>query len=204
MTEAEFAEILARGRELRNVEHKGPGLRTDRRYLARVARAALGMANLRDGGLVTIGVADDNGIPVAVGLTAEQRESWSRYEVTAASLGPFAQPSLSFDLELLSYRGVDISLLRVREFDDIPLLCAEEVHDENDRVIVRRGAMYVRSQRRLETAEVPTQDEMREVLALAIEKGVRRFVELGNRVGFVAGPAPEGDVARYDAELEEP
>jgi hypothetical protein len=53
-TEREFAELLARGYELRGVEFKGPGARSTPEYTARVVRAALGMANLRDGGLVIL------------------------------------------------------------------------------------------------------------------------------------------------------
>jgi hypothetical protein len=50
VTEEDFAKLLARGYESRGVEFKGPGIRTEKLFLARVVRAILGMANSRDGG----------------------------------------------------------------------------------------------------------------------------------------------------------
>ena len=202
MNEHEFAEILARGRELRGVEHKGPGLRTSRSFRARVARAVMGMANLRDGGLVTIGVGDDDGKPVVEGLNAEQLESWERYDHVTASIGEFVQPSVSFEHEVFPYKGLKLVLLRVHEFDEIPILCARDCADEKGQPIVRRGALYVRPRRNTETAEVPTREEMREILDLAVEKGVRRFVALTSGLGFQVASEPEDD-AHYERELED-
>lgn len=202
MDQTEFAEILARGYELREVEYKGPGQRDQRPFLARVARAVIGMANLRDGGRVVLGVEDDGGRPRPVGLDPNQLASWSRYEDVVASLGEYAQPSVSFDLEVQRFQGLQLIVLRVHEFADIPVLAAREAHDERQQLILRRGACYVRSRHRVETAEIPTQDEMRELLDLAIEKGVRRFVEVAHAAGLRAEPRPDAG-GRYDDELGE-
>jgi hypothetical protein len=40
---------------------------------------------------------------------------------------------------------------------------------------LRGGAVYTRTRRMYECAEVPGQAEMRELLELAIEKGLRKF-----------------------------
>ncbi len=50
MDDEEFAQRLALGHETRGTEFKGPGLQSDRRLVAQVVRAVLGMANRRDGG----------------------------------------------------------------------------------------------------------------------------------------------------------
>src|SRR2546427_426677 len=50
MTEAEFDELLALG-EKQRTEYKAPGRATDKSFIARIARAVLGMANRRAGGL---------------------------------------------------------------------------------------------------------------------------------------------------------
>ena len=59
MTEQEFEQFVQLGHETPGVEFKSPGLRTDKNFLAGVARAVLAMANRRGGGLVIIGVRDD-------------------------------------------------------------------------------------------------------------------------------------------------
>jgi hypothetical protein len=201
MNETEFSEILARGYELRNVEHKGPGLRTDKAFLARVTRAVLGMANLRDGGLVTIGVADDRGRPDPIGLDATQLGTWQRYEDVVASIASFAQPSVEFDLDIFGFRGASIALLRVREFALVPVLCAENAQDSSGKQILRRGACYVRPRRRVETSELADQEDMRDLLDLAIEKGVRRFVAVAGAAGLSTAGA-DVQMDRYDSELD--
>jgi hypothetical protein len=198
--EAEFAEILARGRELRNIEHKGPGRRDNRAFLARVVRAVIGTANLRDGGIVTIGVTEVDGKLIAVGVVNDDLRTWSNYDDVASSVGEYTHPSVTFDVEVLAYRGANVVLLHVEEFAEIPILCAKDAQEGNQ-LILRRGALYVRGRRRMETAEVPTQDEMREILDLATEKAVRRYIEVTRRTGFQVGPAGLSDDELYDLEL---
>ena len=72
MTDEEFAQLLALSHEISGVEFKGPGARSDRRLFARVVRAALGMANRRDGGTVVIGVEDTGSSLNPVGLRESQ------------------------------------------------------------------------------------------------------------------------------------
>lgn len=200
MQEAEFAEILARGRELRNVEHKGPGRRDNKAFLARVVRAVIGTANLRDGGIVTVGVTEVDGKLTAVGVADNDLRTWSSYDDVASTVGEYTQPSVTFDVEVLAYKGANVVLLRVEEFTEIPILCAKDAQ-EGTQPILRRGALYVRGRRRMETAEVPTQEEMREILDLATEKAVRRYIEVTRRTGFQISPAGPSDDELYDVEL---
>jgi predicted HTH transcriptional regulator len=207
MTEQEFAELLARGHETQGIEFKGPGSRDDRHFFAKVTRAILGMANRRDGGLVIIGVEDDDGAPVPLGLTQEQLESW-RFDDVAALLVTYADPTISFDLDVLEYQGTRFLVIKVHEFEDIPVLCNKD-HDHgpgsNDKVL-RKGACYVRSRRKPETSEIPSQEDMRELLDLAIDKGVRNFVTRAYRIGFLPAEQQEEssiDSTLFDRQLED-
>jgi len=56
LTQEEVETALSAGYEGRGFETKGPGLRGDRAFFVKVARAALSMGNLRDGGHVVIGI----------------------------------------------------------------------------------------------------------------------------------------------------
>ena len=90
-------------------------------------------------------------------------------------------------------------LIEVKEFDDIPVLCKRAYDD-----VLRDGACYVRTSRKPETSEIPTQTEMRELLSLATEKGVRRYIEQLERLGIVSLPAvaPQTvDEERFNQEL---
>jgi len=83
MNEQEFRELIARGHEQRAVEFKRAGPKGDRQLLAKVIRAAMGMANRRDGGLVIIGIEEnDNGAPVPKGIADEDLVTWSLNSAT--------------------------------------------------------------------------------------------------------------------------
>src|SRR5688572_9490629 len=98
MKEQEFRELLARGYERPGVEFKGPGTRRDRPLFAKIARAVLGMANRRDGGLVIIGVDDNAGVLHPTGLSADALSTW-KYDDVAVDLSRYTDPNVTFDLE---------------------------------------------------------------------------------------------------------
>lgn len=199
MTEQDFESLLDLGYETNGVEFKGPGARTDKPFHAKVVRAVLGMANRRDGGLVIIGVESTNLEPV--GLNDLDLATWSDYDVLAESLNSCASPNLSFDMEILSYKCRNIFILRIREFSEIPVLCTKDYCDPGKTVpTLRRGACYVRSRHKPETAEIPSAQEMRELLELAIDKGVRRFVTRAQKAGMFP-PAHVSPESPSDEEL---
>jgi predicted HTH transcriptional regulator len=171
MDKQEFSEIIGRGREQPGVEFKGGGSRKDKRLLAKVIRAVMGMANRRDGGRVIIGVQEDEGgAPIFNGVSPEDLLTWS-YDDLADSLAQYVDPSVNFDLETVEYEGKTFVAILVHEFEDIPVLCKKDYPD-----VLRAGACYVRTRRKPETLEVPTQADMRDLLELAIDKGIRKFV----------------------------
>jgi len=184
MTNEEFAQVLALDHELHGIEFKGPGLASDRRLFAEVAKATLGMANRRDGGHIIIGVNCSPGIVDPVGLTRSQLGTWN-YDDVASKLAEYADPSISFDLEVKECDGKNYVVLEIREFEQVPILCKKDYPE-----VLRKGACYVRSRRKPETTEIPTQEDMRDLLNLAIEKSLREYVALAYRAGAVLVPIP--------------
>lgn len=188
ITDEQFADFLSLLYEPRRIEFKGALPRTDGRFFARVARACLGMANLRDGGLVIIGVDEQNGTFSASGLTPSDLASWQAYDDVSSGLASFADPMIRFELSTNHNEGRAFITIEVKEFDEVPIVCKKDSSfpDAKNRhfEVTRAGVCYVRSLRRTETSAIPTQTEMREVLDLAIEKGVRRFVTRAHAVGL--------------------
>jgi predicted HTH transcriptional regulator len=215
MTEEEFAQLIAEEHEIRGVEFKPPGLRTDKELRLKVIRAVLGMANLRDGGRIIVGYDEHKSLNDQIGLNEREVESWKDYDALAASINEYANPSVHFNRETQEFRGVIYLIIRVFEFEEIPILCGKD--DEirtikgrrgtEERKILRRGACYVRSRHKPETSEIPSAEDMRELLELAIDKGVRRFVARAQKVGLIptfdqAGLESIGE-ERFKKQLEE-
>jgi predicted HTH transcriptional regulator len=206
VTELEFESLLARGYETDGVEFKGPWIRTDKLFLARVVRAILGMANRRDGGHVILGV-EESTKPDPVGLSDEQAESWLNYDDLSASVNEYASPCVRFEPELHTFWGKKFVIIRVHQFDDIPILCAKDYNEPGKAPVLRRGACYVRVRHKPETSEIPSEEEMRDLLELAIDKGVRKFVTRAQKAGLfptIPGvPTRPSDEALFERQIEE-
>lgn len=198
MTEEDFSRIMGLGHELSGVEFKSPGPMSNRRLVAQVIRAILGMCNRRDGGTVIIGVEDAQGVLNPVGLTEPDLSEWS-YDALADQIARYADPSASFAEDIREYDGNSYVVIEVEEFSDIPVLCKRSYGD-----VLQDGACYVRPRRKPETSSIPTQADMRDLLDLAIEKGVTRFLERARRVGLFSIPTAEPQVTdreRFDEQL---
>lgn len=195
----EFKEIIAQDREQRGVEFKQGGSKKDKRLLTKVVRAIIGMANRRDGGRIIIGVSEgQNGMPIFDGISVEDLSTWS-YDQLADSFAEYADPGVNFDLEIIEYENKKFIAIIVHEFDDIPVLCKKNYPE-----VLRAGACYVRTRRKPETLEIPTQADMRDLLDLAIEKGVRRFVAQAMASGLsLSGQLPPTDAELFNRQLED-
>ena len=182
------------------MEFKGPGSRTGNRHLtAKIVRACLSMVNNRDGGKVVLGIAEgESGDLVQVGLTADEVASW-QHDHLADTLAEYADPSISFESQVIEHEGNSYVVIDVHEFPDIPVLCKKQYQD-----VLRRGACYVRTRRKPETAEIPTQEDMRDLLDLANEKGVRKFVTQAYAAGLsVSGQRLPTDEEIFESEISD-
>lgn len=191
MTTEEFREILARGYEVRAAEFKGPGSRTDRHLFSKVVRAVLGMANKRDGGRVIIGVEDSSHVITPRGLSGPDLATWN-YDEVLAGISEYADPYVEIEVKRVSCDGMEFATIRVHEFEEVPVLCKRDYQD-----VLRRGACYVRSRHKPETSEVPSHADMRDLLDLATEKGIRRFFRQTH-----ATQRTRDDAAAFAAQLE--
>jgi len=162
------------------------------------------MANRAGGGVVFIGVDETAAHePAPTGLTDQQRDSWN-YDDVSAGFAPAADRRLTFDREVVTHDGRQFVVLTIHEFDEIPVICRVDYNNQGQ-TILRNGALYVRSRGKPETSEVPSQTEMREVLDLAIDKGVRAFLACAERVGLqIPVAAQPNDTQKFAQELEEP
>lgn len=205
MNETEFEELLAPGHETRGVEFKPPGPRTDKLLFAKITRAALGMANRRDGGTIVIGIESVLNAPNPVGLNNDDLLTWS-YDDVATSFAAYAEPSISFELERVSYKSLQHVALKIHEFEEIPVLCKRDYNNRTE-VVLRKGACYVRSRHKPETSEISTQEDMRDLLDLATDKGVRKFMGRASRAGALhfglTQPSTQSDEELYRKELSD-
>jgi predicted HTH transcriptional regulator len=203
-TREEVEQVLSLGHEIRGFEIKGPGPSTDKHLFAKVARAALSLGNLRDGGHIIIGIDDKLQQAMQPGLTVAELSSWLSFDDVSRRLDSYADPSLHFEcagVELTS--GAAVAVMQVFEFSDLPHICAKGYND-----VLRVGAVYVRPRKVPETSEVAGSVEMREILDLATEKALRAYVRTADRAGVRLGTdddlrLTEASDLQYERQREE-
>jgi len=172
------------GRERSGIEFKSAGRRDDKNFLARVVRAVLGMSNRRDGGYVIVGVEETEGALVPQGLSPDDLRTWTPDHVGDA-FAVYADPSVQFTVTTPSIGAKAFVVIRVEEFAEMPVLCKKGYNRGQD-VILREGACYIRSRRKPETVEVSTIADMRDLLELATDKALRRFMERARGSGLMS------------------
>jgi len=215
MTPVQLAQLAALPHELPGVEFKPPGSVFDKTPFARVVRAMLGMVNREGGGTVVVGVNENAGNYTWDGVAPADRATWTHDNV-ADQLVQYAEPPIEFTLEIQQHNGRDFVLIEVREFDEIPVLCRKESKvltkagpDPEYEIILRKGACYVRPRHKHETSEIATQEDMRDLIRLATEKGVRKWVAQAVRTGAIglstAGSAAlaADDASKFESEIRD-
>lgn len=205
MTDQDFETLLNLGHEQNGVEFKGPGKRTDKDFAGKVIRAMLGMANRRDGGLVVLGV--DSETLEAQGLEDQDVATW-KYDHLATLVNEYASPSVRFVVDNKVRAGRTFLVITIDEFAEIPVLCCKDRHATSGKdLILRRGACYVRSRHKPETSEIPSEEEMRELLEIATDKGVDKFLARAKRFGLYGGVLPGTlrleDKDRFDEQVQD-
>lgn len=184
--------------ELPDVEFKGSGKRGDNPLFGRVVRAAMAMASRRGGGIVIIGVVEEQTGLNFKGLTSEQLATW-KYEHIASGFNSFTSLPIEFDRLEHEHNGNIFLILDIHEFATVPVMCVKEYRDNtnpnipNDqrKVILRPGAFYIRTLNNAESKEMLTSEEVRILFDLAIDKGIQSFVTHTKLAGINITPLPQ-------------
>jgi len=163
---------------------------------SRITHSALGMGNLRDGGIIIVGVAERGDAWELTGVTAHDLATYD-LDVITAQVSAYVSPHADLDVVVVEHRdGHQYLAIYVREFRDTPLVCKK--NGPADSGIVE-GRVYVRLPAPPRTTAVTNAQQMHDLLELAAEKRARRLLETAHRVGLVEA-TPGADA--FDAELE--
>ena len=84
-------------------------------------------------------------------------------------------------------------VLGVEECSDVPVLC-KRAYDN----VLRDGVCDVRTRRKLEPSEIPTQANMPDLLALVTDKRVIQYLERTGCLGLIAEVVGEQSVSGDD------
>ena len=207
MERDDLLELIERGRESRRVEIKQSIDIAEKRIKAKIAKAAMGMANTRDGGLIILGMKEiDDERFEPEGVEPAHLASISQDRVSSV-VAAYASPYLELTVTRLTsdrrplLRDKTFVVIDVAEFSEAPVICKRAYQPEG----LREGAIYIRSFERHETREVRSEAEMRELLELGTEKRLRKLLQMTERAGGEIVPVTPGtaDQERFRAQLKD-
>lgn len=175
MNKEKLEELIKFGREERFLEFKG-NVNWDQ-IKEKIAKTSMAMSNLQDGGYVIIGVSQSGNYFTPEGLSDENLSSYN-FEDIRAFINKYSDPPINPDLEIIQAYEKSFLVISISEFKTSPIIC------KKDGTGIRRGAIYFRSAKKVETSEISDETEIREILNIAIERKFREFIESIKRVGI--------------------
>jgi hypothetical protein len=166
----------------------------------RLLKTIMGMANLRDGGLIVVGVAEKGTSWELTGIEAAHLDTFD-YDDIIDQLSKYASPQVNVDIVVHDHDGGKRYLaFHAHQFNDSPVVCRNNSPDDvkpKDRLAA--GEIYVRpTTGKPQTVKVTDASRLHDLLELAAEFRARRMLEVGKRIGMVPG---ETAASLYDAEL---
>ena len=151
------------------------------------------MANLRDGGIIVIGVEQNDSRWMLSGISEADLATFDA-DIAADQVNSYISPHAKITMVSFNEEGKKFLAIEVHEFSDIPVVCKKNGPG------LMEGAVYIRPPGvRPQTTRVMRAEQMHDLLDLAAEKRSRRFLEVAKRVGMVP---EETHRQRFDEELK--
>ncbi len=199
MSAIEIEDLIEYPSEERYLEFKGP-VSWNGDIKVKITKSIMAMANLKDGGWIVVGKEEqpDRTFKL-VGMSQQEFDSFDPDCVKAFVYG-YAEPPVNFVVIKKEVNGKKFVLIKVAEFTELPVICKKSCGE-----IIHSGKIYVRSKGKPESIPVPSDAEMREIIEIAVDKGITGFVERLQRTGIWAPKAQVeqiGDEEKFNRQLE--
>ncbi len=139
------------------------------------AKDILALSNVQDGGFIIIGIAEGpNGGFERKGISPEHKNSF-KVDVMRDQMASFAEPHVDFIVESPKDKnGLEYAVIKVFQFEEIPVICNKESKDTKKAVIYYRN-----KNRRIESAPVSNSYDMRTMIELAVVRMMQKKKQLG-------------------------
>lgn len=191
---------ILHGKEERYLEYKRSMIWTGNDMTkVKIAKAMMAMANLRNGGVIVVGMQETTrGVWVPEAMTPQQIASFTQDDV-AQWVNDYATPAVQFSIGAFEYNGNQFEVIQVQEFDTSPVICRKQKIAGGE--TLEAGAIYYRSNRKIESAPISSDEDSRELIGLAIDKGISKHVSRLHRLGLIPTETPnERDRQQYETE----
>jgi hypothetical protein len=160
----------------------------------RTIRTVMAMSNLRDGGVVIVGVSEAGDSWDLTGMADAQLGTYDVDDITDG-INRYASPPIEPEVVIVLHDDKKFLAIQVPEFSESPCVCKRT--DNDGQRAFYEGAVYVRPAGKAQTTRVTRAEDMSDLLELAAEKRARGMIETGHRIGMVVAAD-----SHFDDELE--
>ena len=166
MSEDILVQLITHGHEERNLEYKRDVSWKNTSIRSKLIKSILAMSNIPDGGAIVIGVEEVGGSFIPKGVSETNLNTFKQDDISS-KVSTYADPYVEVTVTQVKYDEREYVVIQVKEFADIPVLCKKDGPEG-----LQIGHLYTRPRRKIESVPVPSQIEMREIINLAIDKGM--------------------------------
>lgn len=184
MNDQLFIQLILAGQEDRNREFKQSfpwDKRTNGSTVIRVVKTILAMGNLQDGGHIIIGVNEPDpskGIGYEpAGIQEEHLRTYSHDKITDL-VHEFADPMPIVEFRIIPHENKKFAIISVMGFNEFPIICRKSYES-----LLSQGSVYYRPRSGRPRSETITNySDTRELLTLAVEKGIVKYLQQQSRI----------------------
>lgn len=198
--ETDLQFYIIHGKEERYLEYKRSMIWTGNDTTkVKIAKAMMAMANLRNGGVIVIGMQETSrGVWTPEVMTPQQISSFTLDDVSQW-VNDYATPAIQFSIRAFALNSNHFVILQVQEFNTSPVICRKQKISGGE--AIEAGVIYYRSNRKIESAPISSDEDLRELVGLAIDKGISRHVSRLHKLGLIPIESTKQlDATQYEEE----
>lgn len=191
----EQIDLILNGREERQLEYKGTIDFSVEANKAIVSRAIAALCNARDGGDIVVGMEKNGEAYAPVGMKQAHLATLKLDELRDYIRAHFL-PMPNFKLDLGEYDEKAFVIIRVSPFGLYPCVCIKGFQADT-RPTLTKGAIYVRSKRKPESAPLETEEDLAELIDTAADRWLQYRAKRDKASGFIS---PDEAREKFEAE----
>ena len=166
-----------------------------------VVKTVLSLSNTENGGLIIVGVTDNDGQKTPVGIRGELIESYN-VQTLGHKLASYGSDGLAVSVTIAKHSSREFVLIAVEPFGEYPIICARSVNP-GTRGGVRKGVAYYRNEACEDNPASPR--EWRRIMERSTRLALQRWgpVLSGRVTGRGVASVYGSDVDLYKKEIED-
>ena len=203
MSDDSFLDDIETIGETRNRELKRSMNWNDEHTKFKITESIMAMSNIRDGGMIIIGVEQDKNKKInPTGMSDSDYDSFN-YDDVCDHVASYVDPHATFNLEKKEADKKKFIVISVNEFDQTPIIC-KKAYWVDGKCVLNEGIILIRTRNsKPQSSKIMSLTDMQDVIGLATDKGLKSFVEKATQAGLSLDTSRINDEAKFQKQISD-